>query len=116
METIDVSGIPRAELLVELYNQASPLGLGFLQARAEAMNIGQAQALIDGNEVESDYGGLHPNQDRHPDKPVSFDYLYGRPLKITLNGNELNPWAYDRDQGQGAAQRAVDAVRERLAA
>lgn len=39
-----------------------------------------------------------------------FDYLHGRVMKIDLAGDELDPWAYDRDNGQGAAQEVVNSL------
>lgn len=42
---------------------------------------------------------------------ASFDYLNGRVLKVDLSGDRFDPWGYDRDNGQGSAQAAVDEVR-----
>lgn len=36
-----------------------------------------------------------------------FDYLKGRVMKVDLCGNEFDPWLYDRDNGRGAAARAI---------
>jgi hypothetical protein len=36
-----------------------------------------------------------------------FDYVGGRPLKIDITGDELDPRLYDRDQGEGAAAMAI---------
>jgi hypothetical protein len=36
---------------------------------------------------------------------LSFDYYFGRPLKVDLSGDEFDPWLYDRDAGTGAAKR-----------
>ena len=37
-----------------------------------------------------------------------FDYLKGRVMKIDLSGDsELDPRLYDRDNGAGAAERAI---------
>lgn len=112
MDEIDVSDIPQAELLAELYNRAQVMGMGFLQRRAEPMTVEQAQALLDGRDAETDYGGSKA-QDRGPNKPAYFDYVYGKPLKVSIDGKTLRAYLYDRDQGDGAAQRAVDAIRAR---
>lgn len=114
---IDVSDIPRAELLAALYNHAQPMGLGFLQARNEPMTVEQAEKLVTGENIETDYRGRPPGfRERAADKPAYFDYLYGRPLKIELNGKTLREDLYDRDQGDGAAQRVIDALRAKLKA
>lgn len=86
---IDVSTIPPARLLAALYNNAKPLGMGFLHARPN-MTEDDAAELLRGRE-----------------RPY-FDYLYGRPLKVEINGSTLNPRLYDRDWGDGAAERIVN--------
>jgi len=40
-----------------------------------------------------------------------FDYLSGRVMKVDLSSDELDPWLYDRDNGQGAAARMINALR-----
>jgi len=49
-----------------------------------------------------------------PGENLSFDYLKGRVLKVDISGDELETQGYDRDNGQGAAARAIDAVRREL--
>ena len=42
-----------------------------------------------------------------------FDYLKGRVMKLDLTSDdEFDPWGYDRDNGRGAAQNVIDALRE----
>ena len=36
-----------------------------------------------------------------------FDYLKGRVMKISLEGDELNPSGYDRNNGEGSAMLAI---------
>lgn len=43
-----------------------------------------------------------------------FDYLHGRVMKIDLRGDELETWLYDRDNGQGAAEAIIDALRSNV--
>ncbi|MCK5300057.1 MAG: hypothetical protein KAJ54_02805, partial [Candidatus Aenigmarchaeota archaeon] len=31
-------------------------------------------------------------------------------MKIDVSGNQLDPWSYDRDNGKGAAQKAISAL------
>lgn len=42
-----------------------------------------------------------------------FDYLEGRLMKVSLRPefDSFDAWAYDRDNGQGAAQNAIDELR-----
>lgn len=41
-----------------------------------------------------------------------FDYLQGRVMKIDVSENEMDTWGYDRDNGQGAASKVVEAIRK----
>ena len=62
--------------------------MGFFHYDPKPMTIAEARELIS-------RGDLY------------FDYLYGRVMKIDLAGDELDPWLYDRDNGEGAAERAL---------
>lgn len=108
MEEINVSDIGSAELLAGLYNAVAPSGMGFLQAKPEDMTIDEASALLNGDEQENDYP---INRNRREGEPAYFDYLYGRCLKVEINGKTLRTGLYDRDYGIGAAQRVVDSIR-----
>lgn len=84
---IDLTKYDKAEVLAILYNHSKPQGMGFLQADSNQMTKEEAQKLLDGYKY--------------------FDYLKGRIMKVDLSGNELDPALYDRDNGQGAAERAI---------
>lgn len=85
---IDLKGRNKAEVLAKLYNASHQQGMGFLQEDKD-MTLEEAQTLLDSGQ---DY----------------FDYVDGRVMKIDLSGDELDPRLYDRDNGQGAAARALD--------
>ncbi len=111
---IDVSDINPAELLAGLYNRSfvNPGGMGVLQAKPGDMTIEQAQSLLDG-EVEGDYMGVArtgSTGNRY------FDYLHGRVMKVEINGKTLRTFLFDRDMGNGAAQKTVEAIRSQKAA
>lgn len=90
----DISGIDKAELLKALYDNASPLGLGFLQATKDEMSIEQAKELLS----ETTY----------------FDYVFGRPLKVNLKGDTIRTDLYDRDQGYGKANAIIEGLRSKI--
>lgn len=91
---INIKGIDKAELLVELYNRSRQQGFGMLQ-RARNLTVEDAREML----KESTY----------------FDYLYGKVMKVDLsNDEELNEFLYDRDNGQGAAQAVVDEIRKKM--
>jgi hypothetical protein len=44
---------------------------------------------------------------------LQFDYLDGYIMKVDLSGEEVDSRLYDRDNGTGALQKAVDDLRRR---
>lgn len=91
---IDLRGLDKAEVLAALYNHSKAQGMGFVDpdyTGPARMSRGEAERYL--------AGGTY------------FDYLRGRAMKVELGGDELDPRLYDRDLGQGAAARAVAAVR-----
>lgn len=88
---LNITHINKADLLAALYNNSRTQGFGFLSAKPGDMTRDEAAELLK--------------------KTQSFDYLYGRVMKVNLSGDEFDPWLYDRDLGQGAAQRVVEALR-----
>lgn len=91
---INIKGLDKAELLVELYNHSHQQGLGLLQ-RAKNLTVEEAREMLK--------------------QTTYFDYLYGKVMKVDLsNDEELNEFLYDRDNGQGAAQAVVDEIRKKM--
>lgn len=89
---VDIKGLDKARVLKALYDHSHVQGNGFLQA------------VPDGVVTVEHCAGLLA-------KYSYFDYLHGRVLKVDLSGDEFDECLYDRDCGEGAAQRAVDSVR-----
>lgn len=83
---IDISKLDKAEALAALHAASRQQGMGFLQS-PRPITVEQARELLE--------------------QTTYFDYLSGRVMKISLAGDELDPWAYDRDNGHGAALRAL---------
>jgi hypothetical protein len=74
---MNIKGLNKALLLAALYNNKSPLGMGWLQFKPGNMSPAEAtKELL---------------------RSTSFDYLYGRPMKIDLSGDELDLTLYNRD-------------------
>lgn len=84
---IDLTKYNKAEVLAALYNHSKSQGMGILHYTPEPMTKKEAQVLL--------------KRQRY------FDYFNGRILKVDLSGDELDPGLYDRDNGQGAAERAI---------
>lgn len=88
---VNIEGIDKAELLVELYNNAIKLGLGVLQPDVK-LTVEDARELLE----------------KHP----VFDYLNGKVLKVDLSSDkEFDETLYDHDNGLGTAQFVVDTIR-----
>ena len=89
---IDTSGLIEADVLAVLYNSSRPQGMGFVEHDDEEMTRREAEELL---------------KDR-----AYFDYLKGRVMKVNLkDDSSFDPRDYDRDNGSGAAQRAVELLR-----
>ena len=93
VEQIDISGLDKAEVLAALHNGTQPLGMGFLH------NIGHCTVDQASEDVSSMGGALR------------FDYYHGRPLKVNITGDSFYPGSYDRDAGEGTAQRVISELR-----
>ena len=88
---IDISKFDKADVLAALYNPSRPFGMGFCHFDPTSMTRGEAKKLLK--------------------KTTHFDYLKGRLMKIDLSAkNEFDPFGYNRDLGQGAAERAIEAI------
>jgi hypothetical protein len=95
---ISINGLDKAAVLAALYNSSRPQGLGFLRATPGDMTRDEArQVIIDG--------------DDHGHRDLYFDYVKGRVLKVDLGGDTFDPCLYDRDNGEGAAERVIETLR-----
>ena len=106
METIDLRGLDKAAVLAALYNASKPQGLGFLHYDPALMTVEEAQAILDEKQARlKEINSTGGNWDE-----IYFDYLKGRVMKVDLLGDDLRFQLYDRDNGEGAAQRAIGGI------
>jgi hypothetical protein len=113
---IDISGIDKGALLAELYNNAKVMGMGVFQAsRGPAvMSYEQGRELVGATlrgEFAHDNKLAYPNMFKYDGRSLYFDYLFGRCLKVNLEGDETETWGYDRDWGEGAFAACVQRAR-----
>ncbi len=87
---INIEGLNKAEILAALYNKSKVQGMGFMQVRPGLMTKEEAENLLK--------------------ETTDFDYLHGKVMKVNLSGDEFNPWLYDRDNGEGAALKAIESI------
>jgi len=84
---INLEGVDKAEVLASLYNRSKPLGMGFFHAVDGNMDAAEARDLLS--------------------KETYFDYLKGRVMKVSFRKDVLDTRLYDRDNGNGAAYKAI---------
>lgn len=90
---INIAGLDKAEVLKALYDNSKLLGMGVFQAVPEGtVTVEHCRELLE--------------------KQSSFDYMYGRVLKVSLALDEFNERLYDRDNGEGAAASAINSIRK----
>lgn len=87
---VNIEGMDKAKVLKALYDNSHMQGLGFLRT-VDDFTENDARELL---KIQT-----------------YFDYLYGRAMKVDLSENQFEEWLYDRDNGAGAAQRAVNRIK-----
>ena len=99
---IDITLLPKAEILKALHDGTQSLGFGELHDLGRDMTIREAEDIID-KYTKGGYG-------------LRFDYVAGRPLKVDIAGDSFNEELYDRDASPGQAQRVINRLYEKLTA
>lgn len=90
---VKTTGVPKSKVLAALFNNARTQGMGILHFNPNH--------IMDEHEAEEILK-----------KSKDFDYLEGRVLKVNLSNDDgFEEWLYDRDNGNGAAQRAIDSIK-----
>ena len=108
MSKINIAGLDKAELFAALYNHAKPLGMGIIHYDPTPLTKEAAQKLMAAGD---DSARMFPGMGRS--ERLYFDYVKGRPLKIDITSDEMDTWLYNRDQGDGAAEKIVETLRKK---
>lgn len=87
MALISIKGLPKDKVLSALYNNAKPLGMGFAHYRPGPLTEAELKTLMEGR--------------------LYYDYVLGRVMKVDIEGDQLDPRLYDRDNGRDAAELAL---------
>lgn len=90
---LSIKGLDKAAVLAALYNASKPQGLGMLHFDPKPATTEQAREWLKASGPR-----------------CYFDYLHGRVMKVDLSGDVLKTWLYDRDNGVGAAKRALEST------
>lgn len=94
---ISIKGLDKAEVLHELWKNSHSQGMSAMFCKEE-LSLEQCKELVK---------GINPNiRDSG-----YFDYLAGRVMKIDLSTDEINPYLYDRDNYEGAAENVISKLR-----
>ena len=88
---MDISRFDKADVLRVLYNRAQTQGMGILHYTPESMTKAEAQKMLDEGQTY-------------------FEYVNGRVMKVDLEGDDLDTRLFNRDNGQDAAENALDAL------
>ena len=91
---MDISKLDKAEVLAALYNRAQPQGMGYLHCTPEDMTVDEAQKIL----------AYIKGQGQRP----YFDYVKGRVMKVGLYDGDMSTALYNRDNGEGAAEQALE--------
>ena len=86
-------GLTPAEALAALFNASKPQGMGLFQPWTADMRVEEAQKVL------TDHG-------------TYVDYLRGRVIKCNFGPDGVDVRLFDRDNGQGAGERALRRARE----
>lgn len=89
-DRVDITGLDKAAVLAALFNNA----------RVPRMFAEVKMTTEDARECIDDQGD-----------DLFFDYVGGRAVKADLSRDEIDPWGFDRDNGDGAMQRIIDQLR-----
>lgn len=95
MATINIAGLDKVEVLLALYHQSNYQGLGVVEAFSGLTREKAAEAVA------------HHAANPRFGEVIYFDYVCGRVIKCEIGEDELDPRLYDRDNGEGAAARAL---------
>ena len=87
---VNIQGLPKEKVLKALHDNSKAQGISFLDLKD--LSLEECDRILKGK------------------TELCFDYLYGKVMKVDISGDEFDPWLYDRDNGEGAAQRAIDTI------
>lgn len=107
-DVVNIAGIDKGDLLAALFNNSCVAGMGWIRASEgpEVMTPDQARELIQ-KTLGKEFAHDSARQFGQFNGRLYFDYLFGRPLKADISGDEMAPWGYDRDNGGPGTLAAI---------
>lgn len=96
---VSIAGLDKAEVLLALWQASQMQGMSFLGFLGSGeLTLEQAQKEVQ----ERKHIGFDGKDS------IYFDYLNGKVMKVDIGQDEFDARLYDRDNGEGSAQRAID--------
>lgn len=100
---VNIKGLNKADVLRVLFNNSKIQGFNVtmvergLMPYPKDLTIEEAQSILDDMDEEK-----------------YFDYLNGKVMKVDISSDiAFDEWGYDRDNGKGSAQKAIDVLNNR---
>ena len=100
MAMVNIEGLDKAQVLVALWNDSKMQGMSFLGYTGE-LNVRRARELIE----QARMTGMNGEEE------IYFDYLNGKVMKIDIAPDVIDTRLYDRDNGEGAGEFAIEKLR-----
>lgn len=85
---VNITGLDKAKVLKALHDNSKAQGMSYLHLRE--LSLEECEKIVTTD--------------------LSFDYLAGKVLKVDISGDSFDPWGYDRDNGECAAQLAINTI------
>lgn len=101
---VDISGLDKAIVLKALWDGSHAQGFSFVELPDDG-NITLEECQ---KEVEE--------RAKRCNGKLFFDYWRGKVLKVSIEGDDFDPYLYDRDCGPGHAAEVIDNLRASLEA
>lgn len=90
---IDITGIPKADVLMALHDAAVP----------QVISRGYSRLPMERNEAE-----------KIVEQDLGYTYVNGRAMFVSIAGNEVDATRYDAANGRGCAEKALEPLRARV--
>lgn len=110
---VGISGLDKVDVLIALWKNSKMQGMSFLGHQGE-MTRESAQQYINDIRVPDFLEWDSSLNDFVEREQIYFDYLNGKVMKIDIALDTIDTRSYDRDNGKGAAQSAINKLRNKL--
>lgn len=127
---INIKGLDKAEVLVALWKGSHCQGISFLGMMNGGLTLEKAKDMIRQCQIHAfERSGEAPDLTNSaentkeytekfetwlktdPDIQLYFDYVEGHVIKCDISGDEFDERLYDRDCGEGKAEKVIEALR-----